>query len=249
MAQLIKLHQYPSRYETDIYQYSGRFPQIKQRRYQSFLDKYGYIKLDEDAKEKFFDELFKSQLIWATSTPKKESATTKEQYRFDKLLKLLLRMFNDTALILYQPTFLVEDTEVDGNLIILTPQAVWCIQVVSGEKESVFQGVNVQEWKELTSSGERKLPNPFIALSHTLEIVKHIFNGNNMEAIIKGCVYAPESYVEFVKYGTSFEVVDRTKVKDWVDKINNHRSTLKHGQLRAAELLLKYTKTIGIGRI
>lgn len=249
MAQLIKLTSFPSRYESNIYQYSSRFVQRKQRRYQSFIEKFGPFASKEEEKSRFYDDFYKGQLIWATSTPNMEAPTNGDYFTEDPFLKQLVRMFDDTALVLYRPTLQVEGTDVDCDLIILTPLAVWCLQIVKGEPESVFQGVNTKEWKEITSQGERVLANPYIALSNSIQAIKEIFEEHNMEVEIKSCIYVPESYVEFAQYGSAFEVIDRTKVKDWTAKINHHRSTLKHGQLRAAELLLKKTKTTATIRV
>jgi hypothetical protein len=247
MAQLIKMHHFPSRYETNIYQYSSRFTQRKQRKYQNFVEKSGLYENEEELKSRFFDHFFKGQLTWATTTSTMESPD-RVNSKNDLFLKQLLRMFDDTTLVLYHPTLHVADAEIDCDIILLTPLAVWCIQVVMGEKESVFQGINAHEWKEITSDGSRVLTNPYIGLSKSMKAVQHIFEEQNMEADVKGIIFVPDSYVEFAQYGATFDVIDRTKRKDWISKINHHRSTLKHGQLRAAELLLKQAKTTAIFR-
>ncbi|MGV3489004.1 MAG: hypothetical protein ACO1OC_10515 [Tuberibacillus sp.] len=249
MAQLIKLYDYPSRYETNVYRYSSRFMQIKSRRYQSYVTDHRRLYNDENAlKLAFLNDFIKSQFIWATSSLHMESSVNVQVVK-DPFLEKLMKVLDDTALIIYRPTFEIDGTEVDSDLVILTPMSVWCIKCLFGEKESVFQGVNAREWKEITSSGLNVIKNPYIDLSKSVNAIRKIFDKHDMEAAIKGGVLAPESYVEFAQYGSDYEIIDYTKFQDWTDKINHHRSTLKHGQLRAAEILLDQAKTSGRLRI
>jgi len=249
MAQLIKLNHYPSRYETNVYRYAGRFTQIKTRRYQEFAEKNAHRGLDvQTLKTKFHEAFFQKQLLWATTTPSLEPPAD-EMKPTDPFIKQLLRLLDDTTLVLYHPTFLVDDTEIDGDLILLTPFTVWCIQTVFGESASVLQGVNTRKWQEITSNGIRQLDNPYLALDPAVHAVQRILTENDLDIPVKACLLAPESYVEFAKYREAYDIYDRTTMKVWLSLMNRHRSPLKHGQLRCAECLLVHTKTSAKARI
>ncbi|WP_077614743.1 hypothetical protein [Caenibacillus caldisaponilyticus] len=246
MAQLIKLHNYASRYEVDIYRYAVRYFELKRRRYEDFKKRYAHARSADEWKTRFFETWMKKQLVWASSTPERKSRMA-EDYRSNPWLRVLLEKLDDTVFILFDPVFLVDDVMIHGDIVLVTPLSIQCVKVIAGEKDSVFQNHDRRRWKEITSDGLRLVDNPIPSLLRTKKIVARILEEMDREDEVEACLLAPESYLEIAPL-FGIQTVDRTGMKRWLDEMRHYRMPVKHAQLQAAEALLKHTQTEALPR-
>ncbi|HET7658609.1 MAG TPA: NERD domain-containing protein, partial [Bacillales bacterium] len=161
MAQLIKLENYVSRYELDIYRYPGQFIRIKKQRWEKLHsrrereealgDPLSHSESEESLKalkREFTEDVFFYQLRWASSTLKEKSFLD-PKYRFDSWLKFFLLRFPDNYLVLYRPVFRVRQAPVELDIIMISPMAVWCVTLLQGDDGIVFQGESSRFWRKI----------------------------------------------------------------------------------------------------
>src|SRR5690625_6170454 len=108
MAQLIKLQDYISRYEVDMFKYPSQFIRLKKEHYDKIFDEWqkelehasfeeGDIILslptnELELKQKFLNNIFPFQLEWASSTIS-EVSFLYISYEYDERLKFYLLWF------------------------------------------------------------------------------------------------------------------------------------------------------------
>ncbi|MFC4618306.1 hypothetical protein ACFO4N_06125 [Camelliibacillus cellulosilyticus] len=247
MAQLIKLYHYPSRYENDIYQYASRFIPQKRRRYHEYKQKFGSGKYPESLRTAFHDDFYKNQLIWATSTPT-HRAEPDVKYRRHRWLSFFLQALQDTVFILCEPIF---DSKLSGrtvDFLFMTPQSIWCVNILEGEAGSVFQGLGGGKWREVRSRSVDYLSDPLPPLERIVALVGDILRERQINMEIKGCLLVPESFTEYIAPTQKVTVCDRSSWRTWMNDTFDHHANLKYIQLRAAEALLDHCQTVGSER-
>src|SRR5690625_915431 len=157
MAQLIKLQDYISRYEVDMFKYPSQFIRLKKEHYDKIFDEWqkelehasfeeGDIILslptnELELKQKFLNNIFPFQLKWASSTISEVSFLDKT-YEGDERLKYYLQRFPDTYLLMYEPIFKLKQAVIDGEVIIITPFEIMCITELNAEESTHFQQID-----------------------------------------------------------------------------------------------------------
>ncbi|KFL16247.1 glucanohydrolase [Geobacillus stearothermophilus] len=291
MGQLLKLRDYISRYETDVYHYVPEFIRLKQWQWEQakarweaerdadgarrepgetwdfLLDKPSWWErligrwrrgpepeMDEERppapplsraatldelKRQFLDDLFELQLRWASSTMTHVSFVDEAWYG-DETLKYFLQRFPDTHLCFYRPVAAAGKAAVELETILLTPAAAWCLAFVEGEPDNVVIASTGRFWVERAGADTVKRVNPVISLRRTEGIVSDIFRRHGVEWPIHLAVVNRYGYIDsghlfpFVRY------IDKRNYESWFSRLRGSALPLRHGQLKAAEALLRH---------
>ncbi|HEX7065912.1 MAG TPA: nuclease-related domain-containing protein, partial [Bacillales bacterium] len=223
MAQLIKLENYISRYELDIYRYPGRFIHMKKQhreRLRSANEGSGtegavpvgpgsgsLENIPEFRRREFAEDVFFFQLRWASSTLKKKS-NLDSRYRFDSWLKIFLLKFPDNYLILYRPVFQFRQAPVELDIIIISPMAVWCLTLLEGDDGEVFQGSSGRFWRKVEGEDVKKVLSPMVSNSRTFQLVSRLMKQNGPESLpIRRVILSPSSFIEYPDAPADIEMV------------------------------------------
>jgi hypothetical protein len=313
MAQLIKLQDYISRYEQDIYHYPAQYIRLKKKNWQSVKTSFesGHLLQDfglsepvlmeeqaipekkpiiqrlkdllrkgkpyelsveeehadafilpseeeafrhsfttepktmDDLKVLFLDNLFDFQLKWATSTLWEQSVVERHFY-YDDMLKYFLQRFPDTYLVLYKPIFLVKKAPVEADIILVSPTETWCISVLEGKDGSVFQYSKERFWNELIGQSQRKVLNPIIGLNRMEQIVRKIYEMNELDIPVRKVVLNRQGFIDCPSEPYGIQMVDKRSYSQWFTQLRQLSSPLKHGQLKAAQVLLANSQTASV---
>ncbi|HEU5139691.1 MAG TPA: nuclease-related domain-containing protein [Bacillales bacterium] len=255
MAQLIKLENYISRYEHDIYRYPGKFIQMKKKRWEVVKEGYdkaagegGSLKSLETLKHEFVEDVYFFQLRWASSTLKAKSDLD-SRYKFDSWLKFYLLKFPDNYLILYKPVFQFRQAPVELDIIIISPMAVWCVTLQEGEDGGVFQGDSSRFWRKVEGEEVRKVLSPMVSNHRTFRLVSQLLEQYMPEPLpVRRVILSPSSFIEFPDAPASVEIIDRRRARGWYEGMKKQASPLKFVQLKTAGLLLDHCQTIAFER-
>ncbi|WP_078414078.1 nuclease-related domain-containing protein [Priestia abyssalis] len=310
MAQLIKLQDYVSRYEKDIYHYPAQYIRLKKKNWQSVKTAFesghllrdfgltepsvieepeqpskkpviqllrGLLKrgkqsvepmeeghLDEfippseeesflntfttepktidDLKVLFLDNLFDFQLKWASSTLWEQSRPNRHFY-YDDALKYFLQRFPDTYLVLYKPIFLVKKAPVETDIILISPTETWCISLLEGKEDSVFQYSKERFWNELIGKTQRKILNPLIGLNRMEQIVRKLYEMNSVDFPIHKVILNRNGFIDCPSVPYGIQMIDKRNYSQWFAQLRQLSSPLKHVQLKAAQALLANSQT------
>jgi len=238
LAQLIKLQDYISRYEVDMFRYPSQF--IRQKRKQWDLKKL--------EKQPFLDGIFEFQLKWASSTVREKSYVDKEFYN-DPNLKYFLQRFPDTYLVLYKPIFKLKKAPIEVEIIIISPTTTWLITMLEGEEDSVFLGSNERFWIERIGKQTKKVLSPMIELDRMDGIVRTLFSLYGVELPIRKVILNRTGYFDFPEVPYDVELVEKRNYDEWFSNLRNMSSPLKHMQLKAGNVLLQYCQTVCVRRM
>src|SRR5690606_24612847 len=238
LAQLIKLQDYISRYEVDMFRYPSQF--IRQKRKQWDLKKL--------EKQPFLDGIFEFQLKWASSTVREKSYVDKEFYN-DPNLKYFLQRFPDTYLVLYKPIFKLKKAPIEVEIIIISPTTTWLITMLEGEEDSVFLGSNERFWIERIGKQTKKVLSPMIELDRMDGIVRTLFSLFGVELPIRKVILNRTGYFDFPEVPYAVELVEKRNYDEWFSNLRNMSAPLKHMQLKAGNVLLQYCQTVCVRRM
>ncbi|CAM3765670.1 NERD domain-containing protein [Mesobacillus zeae] len=312
MAQLIKLQDYISRYEQDIFKYPSRYMRLKNKQWDGVADSWEHRmdsiqspgnpgqESDEDKKpmvqkmrEKFFgerngqdpwmdkqasvpieeemdrmpestgllkaksvdelkqlflDSLLPFQLKWASSTLAEKSFAD-NGFLDDGILKYFLQRFPDTVLVMYKPVFLLKKAPVEGEVILLTPTAVWCIKLLEDEGDAVFIGSKEHFWPLKRAREETKILNPLLALERTGKIVTNVLSSFDVDMPVHQAILCRNGYIDYSLSPYGIKFIDKRNYEDWFQTMRGQRSPLKHVQLKAAQTLLQFCMTTSVRRL
>ncbi|THE14805.1 NERD domain-containing protein [Bacillus timonensis] len=246
MGQLIKLQDYISRYEVDMFRYPGQFIRLKKQQWGKTKDK-GTDALDE-RKQQFLDHIFEFQLKWASSTIREKSYVDREFYH-DPNLKYFLQRFPDTNLVLYRPIFKLKNAPVEVEIIIISPTTTWLITILEGEENSVFLGSNERFWTEKRGHHDKKVLSPMIELDRMDGIVRTIYSLYRIELPIRKVILNRTGYFDFPLVPYDIELVEKRNYDEWFTSLRKMSSPLKHMQLKAGNALLQYCQTVCVRRM
>lgn len=261
MAQLIKLENYVSRYETDIYRYPGQFLRIKKQRWEKLQSRREreaasgdpllqaqddrYLK---ELKREFAEDVFFYQLRWASSTMKEKSFLD-PKYRFDEWLKFFLLRFPDNYLLLYRPVFRVRQAPVELDIIMISPMALWCVTLLHGDDGIVFQGESSRFWRKIEDGGVERILSPMISNLRTFRLASQLIKQYESEALpIRRVILSPNCFIEYPDAPNGVEVIDCRTASSWYSKMRKEPSPLKFVQLKTASILLKHCQTVSFER-
>ncbi|WP_062354877.1 NERD domain-containing protein [Bacillus kwashiorkori] len=311
MGQLVKLQDYISRYELDIYRYPPRFIKLKREQWQKlkhaweteqwpiyeeeleemnlsfeksspkFIQKLkmvfnkqneinSIIKEDdyiptsdeginifqkqierpqnlEELKNLFLQEIFETQMIWASSTITEKSYIDSSYYREEKI-KLFLQRFPDTFLLFYRPVFLINRALFESEIILLSPTDLYCISFLEAEDDTVFVGSDERFWEKRGSNETSKIVNPLISLTRTENVIRKLLQAHNIDFPIQKILISRSGYIDYslIPFGTT--IVDKRTFRTWFETSRKMPSPLKHMQLKVAKTLLDYCHTVSVKR-
>ncbi|WP_010678469.1 hypothetical protein [Bacillus timonensis] len=238
MGQLIKLQDYISRYEVDMFRYPGQFIRVKRQQWEKTVLE----------KQQFLDHIFEFQMKWASSTVRDKSYIDKEFYK-DPNLKYFLQRFPDTYLVLYKPIFKLKKAPVEVEIILISPMITWIITILEDKENSVFLGSHERFWTERTGKHEKKVLSPMIELDRMDGIIRTIYSAYGIELPIRKVILNRTGYFDFPLVPYDVELVEKRNYEEWFTSLRNMRSPLKHMQLKAGNALLQHCQTVCVRRM
>lgn len=245
MAQLIKLNDYISRYESDLSRYTSLFVRLKIRRWRSILEeetkKQGTPRLDqtkvEELKRSFLDQLFFSQIKWASSTIVEKSNPHSSLYS-DPRLRSLVQRFPDTFLLMYNPVFQLNRAKVQLETLMLTPSKLMCMSFLNDEEDALYVGSNAHFWQKKNKDREESVLNPVISVRRMDKVSRVILQEVESELPIEKVVIAEKGYITYQNPPDDVLFIDKQDYETWLTELRNHTSPMKMMQFRAAKALL-----------
>lgn len=257
MAQLIKLENYISRYELDIYRYPGQFIRMKNERWERVKQNQKADcdssenrgvhavreKPPEQWKREFAEDVFLFQLRWASSTLK-EKSNLDRRYRFDSWLKFFLQQFPDNFLLLYRAVFQIRQVPIELDILLVGPMNLWCITLLESGNGEVFQGESRRFWRKIENDRAVNQLSPLVSNLRMSRLVQQVLTGYDNEPMpMKRIVLSPLAYIEYPDAPRDVEIIDRRNAKQWYEKMMKEPSPLKYSQLKTAAHLLSHCQT------
>ncbi len=259
MAQLVKLYDYISRYETNPFHYPSRFIQLKQDNWQHFFDRANLtsyetnltdVELDARKKQliqRFLNQLLPFQYKWATSTLTHKSYTDKK-YIHDDILTFFIQRFPDIYLVMYYPLFSVQKAPIDGEIILISPIGIEIIHVVQ-EVQDARVIINEQRtWQVESNHDVVSIVSPLITLKRTEQIVASILKLYDINLPIQKTVLSETNDFMYLTLPYRTNIVGKQEYKEWFTQKRALQSPLKNVQLRAMEALLKHCHSTYVRR-
>ncbi|AUI37480.1 glucanohydrolase [[Bacillus] caldolyticus] len=193
----------------------------------------------EELKQQFLDELFELQLKWASSTMMYVSSLDEAVYG-DETLKYFLQRFPDTHLCFYRPVAMVGKAPVELETMMLTPSALWCIAFVEGRPDNIVMASTGRFWVEQAGTNETRLVNPVVSLRRTEQIVSEIFRKHGVDWPIHLVLLNRSGYIDSGGLFPFIRYIDKRNYDEWFSRLRRSALPLRHGQLKAAEALLRH---------
>lgn len=303
MAHLIKLEDYISRYQFDIYRYPNQFTRLKKERWDYFKaewqrikeeptfskllfdkddeeeevveetnivkrtiakvkgwykfkhdpmffsdeepkdNRFEHIQSIEQLKQMFLDEMFDSQIRWASSSLLEQSHVN-PHYRHDRWLRFFVQKLPDNYLVMHEPIFFIKQAPVDMGTIIISPTEIYCIALIEGKETSVFDATADRFWIEHVQDEQRKVLSPVVALNRSTSIISEILTEAKLKMSVKKVVLAPDTFIDVRAEGLRIDFIDKRYFKEWHKKLMKHPSPLKSVQLKVAKEFLEQCKTV-----
>lgn len=261
MAQLIKLENYVSRYEMDIYQYPGQFLRIKKQRWEKLQSRRERESVSGEPniqsqdeqhlkvlKREFGEDVFFYQLRWASSTLREKSFLD-PKYRFDSWLKFFLLRIPDNYLLMYHPVFRVRQAPVELDIIMISPMAVWCVTLLHGDQGNVYQGDSSRFWRKIEDGRVDKVLSPMLSNLRSYRLISQLVKKYEVEPLpMRRVILSPNCFIEYPDAPNGVEVVDCRMAQSWLAKMRNQPSPLKFKQLKTASILLRHCQTVSFER-
>lgn len=296
MAQLLKLADYVSRYEIDIYRYPSRYVRLKKERWQRLKQDWEATRSEhtsfplfqhyeeapkslwhrtknvfsrnkketkeevdlptewqlrhrsiEELKTNFLEELFEFQLNWASSTVS-EISKVKKAYLQDEMLRFLLQELPDTFFVLYEPVLYARKAPVDCDIIVLTPNDLWIITPLHGDRETIFSAAEGRYWQRREGEHLETFLHPNISLKRTKTVIQSILEKENLEVPVRTAIFSKNSYIDVGQGSQQARLVDRRNLHEFQENLVKMQSPIKHTQLKIADALLQSSLTISESR-
>lgn len=262
MAQLIKLDNYISRYELDIYRYPGQFIRMKKQRWERVERELIAQKqvdsgiADHDPREpppsrlkrEFAEDVFLFQLRWASSTLR-EKSDLDPRYRFDAWLKFFLLSFPDNYLLMYRPVFQIRQAPIELDIVLIGPTALWCITVLDGADGDVFEGDSGRYWQKIADGDAERVLSPLVSNMRTYELITRLLGRHDEASVpVRRAVLSPLAYIEYTGASGVVDIVDRRGGQLWLERMRSEPSPLKSVQLKTAGYLLRHCQKVAVER-
>ncbi len=236
MAQLVKLNDYVSRYENNLYHYQSLFMRIKENRWKAFQQQ-NKTENQKRSLQEFREKLFHHQMNWATSTVK-EISNWDEKYLHDETLRLLIQGIPDNYFLFYEPVFQVKNTGVELNIILVGPTEVWLIVWMNGE--GIWQEADDKRfWKNVRHDQKEIVLNPFIRLERMQSLVREAWEPYQKQLSLKSCIVAPEAFIDFTSDWRRVSYIDKRNFNEWHALLQQNPAPIKGQQLKFVSELLK----------
>ncbi|GAE34199.1 NERD domain-containing protein [Halalkalibacter akibai] len=196
----------------------------------------------EQVRANFIEELFHSQLRWASSSLLGES-TLQPQYKRDSWLKFFTQQIPDNYFLMYKPVFSVKKAPVELDIILISPTEIYCITLLDGSEHSVFEASSERFWIEFVNQTRKKRISPLVSLQRMTGIIKPILQENDLSFPIKNVVISPNSIIDHKIQGTKVDLIDKRTFQAWKEKLQKHPSPIKNQQMKVTSALLDYCYT------
>jgi hypothetical protein len=249
MAQLVKIQDYVSRYEKNLYHYQSLFMRLKEKRLKSFLHKYEESRSPqnkEQAMKNFREFLFNHQLNWATSTVK-EVSVLEPRFENDSTLKFLSQEIPDNYFLIYEPVLQVKSAPVELDIILVGPAAIWLIVWMDGK--GIWQEAeNKRFWNNVDSVQKETRLSPLIRLDRMKKIIGEMAAPFQEQLVIKNTVIAPESYIDLPVDWRKINYIDKRNFKEWHRQVIHEPAPVKSQQLKFVSVLLENSVTNSLTR-
>lgn len=273
MAQLVKLQDYASRYETDAYRYPGQFIRLKKENWkkmkhvwaehhkvkenpwefsygeevEDFMFKEGFPSSEQELKQYFVDGLLPFQLKWASRTLR-EMSFLDDYFKEDETLKYFLQRFPDTFLFMYSPVFRIKNAPLETDHILIHPQGIYCISILEREEGAQIIPGDDRLWYQENNLVRSKFLSPLISLKRTSRVVRNILDAHGHDFPVTKLVLAPNHSISASTPPYLTEYVGMENYQEWFEKMRSYLSPLKYKQLKTLEVLLKHGQTTSIKR-
>jgi hypothetical protein len=246
LAQLVKLQDYVSRYEKNLYHYQSLFMRIKESRWKAYKQN----KENRDHKkisDEFRKILFSHQLIWASSTVK-EISNLDQGYYQDRTLQFLTCDIPDNYFLFYGPVLQLKNAPVELDSILVGPADIWLIIWLSGEGIWQESQENKRFWKNVRTEHEESCLNPMIRLERMSRLIKECRENYQQRLTIRQSIVAPQAYIDFTSDWNKITYIDKRNFKDWHAQIRHNPAPIKNQQLRFVADLLSFGVTNSLSR-
>ncbi|WP_100405154.1 hypothetical protein [Bacillus solitudinis] len=193
-------------------------------------------------KTKFLDEIFSSQLRWASSSLLEESVLH-PRYQYDKWLRFFTEHFPDNYFLMYKPVFYIKKARIELDILLISPTELICLTILEGNELSVFEANSDRFWTEYVEKTRKKRLSPLLSLTRMTGVIKPLLDSANIHFPIRNIVFCPNSIIDNKVQGVKVEFIDKRTFEVWKEKQRKHPSPLKHDQLKVTNLLLSYCFT------
>ncbi|MBN3556490.1 hypothetical protein JYA63_19610 [Fictibacillus nanhaiensis] len=245
MAQLVKLLDYVSRYENNLYHYQSLFMRIKENRWKAFQQQNQTDNRNRLYRE-FREKLSHHQMNWATSTVK-EISNWDKKYLHDEILKVLIQEIPDNYFLFYEPVLQVKNTGVELNIILVGPTEVWMIVWMNGE--GIWQEAdNKRFWSNVGPEQKGTILSPFIRLERMQSLLREAWEPYQKQMSLKPCIVAPHAFIDFTSDWRKVSYIDKRNFKEWHTLLQQNPAPIKGQQLKFVSDLLKLGVTNSLYR-
>ncbi|MCM3717995.1 hypothetical protein [Fictibacillus phosphorivorans] len=235
MAQLVKLQDYVSRYEKNVYHYQALFMRIKENRRKKYYSDHEKETRLLHQKE-FRKRLFQNQMNWATSTVK-EISTVEPKYFKDQRLQFLTQNIPDNYFLFYEPVLRIKNALVELDILLVGPATISLIVWMSGE--GIWQeDENNRFWKNASLEKKETRLSPLIRLERMNRLIKEWAEPYKEQLSIQQSILAPDAYIDLSNDWRKIQFADKRNFKEWYRRMVNEPAPVKRQQLKfVADLL------------
>jgi hypothetical protein len=245
MAQLVKVLDYVSRYEKNLYHYQALFMRIKENRWKTFLQSQKDTDRKTNSKE-FRKKLFLSQINWASSTVK-EISEMHPKYSRAQPLKFLTQEIPDNYFLFYEPVLQVKNAPIELDIILVGPAAIW--QIVWMNNEGIWQeSENKRFWKNVSGAQVETSLSPVVRLERMNNILREWAQPYQDQLIMKQAIIAPQSYIDLPNDWRKITYIDQRNFKEWHMQISQEPAPVKNQQLKFVADILRIGLTNSLFR-
>lgn len=197
----------------------------------------------EQVKQSFLEELFLSQLRWASSSLLEES-TLHPRYKRDQWLRFFAQEIPDNYFLMYKPIFFIKKAPIELDLILISPTEILCVTMIEGQEHSVFEASSDRFWTEYIDKTRKKRISPLLSLSRMTRVIGGILEEAGVSFPIRKVVLCPNSMIDNKIQGVKVDLIDRRTFDSWHSRLKKHPSPLKHQQMKVTSLLLECCHTV-----
>ncbi|MFD1358554.1 hypothetical protein ACFQ4X_11615 [Fictibacillus halophilus] len=245
MAQLVKIQDYVSRYEKNLYHYQTLFMRIKENRWKAFNPN-NEVDNRKLLHKEFRKALFQNQMNWATSTVK-EVSNVDQKYLRDQQLQFLTQEIPDNYFLFYEPVLRIKSAPVELDVILAGPATISLIVWVSGE--GIWQEAeNKRFWKNVSPEQEETRLSPVVRLDRMNSVIKGWADPYKEQLSIQQTIIAPDAFIDLSNDWRKINYVDKRNFKEWHMKIIHEPAPVKSQQLKFVADILRFGVTNSLYR-
>jgi hypothetical protein len=229
MAQLVKIQDYVSRYEKNLYHYQSLFMRIKENRWKAFI-----LHNEEDDRKvlhsDFRKKLFQNQISWATSTVR-EFSNLQPKYLKDQQLQFLTQEIPDNYFLFYEPVLQVKSAPIELDVILVGPATISLIVWMNGE--GIWQEAdNKRFWKNVSQDQKETKLSPVVRLERMNSIIKGWAEPYKQQLTIHQTIVAPQAFIDLSNDWKKINYIDKRNFKEWHMQIISEPAPVKSQQLK-----------------